>query len=391
MTVDTPGDGERAKRPPPTIDLDSSDVTVEKQAGSGTRDEKRAGFRPWTNSRGPSFEKASSALTPALSGATAAALILIGAWLLGLSGDNRPQPVTAAASADTTAIDALTARMARIETNAAAKASAPVQTGSDPALASRVDRIDTAVKAINDSVTSLRADIDRAVVAAAKQPDAVPRDASPAPAPDFSALEQRFAQIEGAQRALGEAAQRAVKPPDDRAVRRAVAANALDLAVRQGEPFVAALAAAKTIAPDAALQPLDGFATSGLPSDAVLARELQALLPQLSPPAAKQAATGSVGGLLDRLQDNAAKLVKVERVDAASDASAVQSAQTAKIAVAARSNDIAAARAALMELPEVQRAPAQAWLAKTVARDAAREAARRYAAGALAALGQPAQ
>ena len=394
MTADTPdggAPGDRAKRPPPTIDLDPSEVTVEKEPGPRPDDGKRAGFRDRMNTRGPSFENASSALTPALSGATAAALILTGAWLLGLSGDNRPAPVTVAAPADTTAINALTARLTKVEADAAAKVAAPVPTGSDAALAARVDRIDSSLKAVNDAVSSLRTEIDRVAVAAAKQPDNAPRETAPAPAPDFSALEQRFAQIEGAQRALGEAAQRAVKLPDDRAIRRAVAANALDLAVRQGEPFAAVLAAAKAVAPDAALQPLEGFAASGLPSDAVLMRELLTLLPQLSPPAPKQAATSSVGGLLDRLQDNAAKLVKVERVDTPGDASAVQSAQTAKIAAAARSNDIAAARVALMELPEAQRTPAQAWLAKIAARDAAREAARRYAAGALAALGQTAQ
>jgi len=392
MTAEVPdggAPGERAKRPPPTIDLDPSEVTVEKEPASRTDDGKRAGFRDRMNTGGFSFEGASSALTPALSGATAAALILIGAWLLGLSGDNRPAPVTALASADATAINALTARLTKVETDAAARANAPVQTGSDTALAARVDRIDGSLKSVNDAVASLRGDVDR-VVAAAKQPDAAPREASPAPVADFSALEQRFAQIEGAQRALGEAAQRAVKPPDDRAIRRAVAANALDLAVRQGEPFVAALAAAKTVAPDAALQPLESFAASGLPGDAVLSRELQALLLQLSPPAPRQGATSNVGGLLDRLQDNAAKLVKVERVDAASGASSAQTAQTARIAAAARNNDIAAARAALMELPEAQRAPAQAWLGKVAARDEAREAARRYAAAALAALGQPA-
>ena len=393
MTADSPdggASGERAKRPPPTIDLDPSEVTVEKEPASRSDDGKRAGFRDRINTRGPSFENASSALTPALSGATAAALILIGAWLLGLSGDNRPAPVTAAAPADTTAINALTARLAKVEADAVARANAPVQTVADAALAARVDKIDASLKAIHDTMSALRGDIDR-VTAAPKQPDTAARETSAVSAPDFSALEQRFAQIENAQRALGEAAQRAVKPADDRAVRRAVAASALDLAVRQGEPFVAALAAAKAVTPDAALQPLDGFAALGLPSDVVLGRELLALLPQLSPLVSKQAATSNVGGLLDRLQDNAAKLVKIERVDAAGDANAAQSAKTAKIAAAARSNDVEAARAALMELPEAQRAPAQAWLAKAAARDAAREAARRYAAGALAALGQPPQ
>jgi len=395
---DTGSPGERAKRAPPTIDLDPSDVTdndagsrAEESAQSSTRDRSR----PWFGAvRGSPFENASGALTPALSGATAAALILTGAWLLGLSGDDRTATVPAitAAPADTSVTDALAVRLAKIEADAAAaKTIASPQPAPDPAVLARIDQIEASLKSINDALASLRSELERVASAAT---DPARRDGGAA-APDLSAIDQRFARIETAQRTLSEAAQRSVGPLDDRPLRRVVAASALDLAVRQGEPFAAALAAAKTIAPDAALQPLDAFAASGVPGDVALSRELILVLPQLAPQQAKQpaAAASTGGGVLDRLQESAAKLVRVERVDAASSgANPNQSSPaTAAIAAAARASDVAAARRALTELPAAQRAPAQVWLDKVAARDAARETARQFAASALAALGKPAQ
>ncbi|OQW55870.1 MAG: hypothetical protein A4S14_11470 [Proteobacteria bacterium SG_bin9] len=383
---DTGSPGERAKRPPPTIDLDPSDVT-KTDAAPQAEEPARERSRPWFESMrgGPSFENASSALTPALSGATAAALILTGAWLLGLSGDNRPAPapVATAATADTSATDALAARIAKMETDAAARANAPPQRTADPAVVARVDRIEASLKSVSDAIAGLRSEIDR-IAASAK--DAPPRDN--ASAPDLSAIDQRFAQIEAAQSKLADATQRAAAPADDRPIRRAVAASALDLAVRQGEPFAAALAAAKAAVPDAPLQPLESFAASGVPGDAALSRELLALLPQLTPQQSKAPAATTTGGVFDRLQESAAKLVRVERVDAASSEPASPAATA--VAAAARANDIAAARRAVMDLPATQRAPAQAWLDKVAARDAAREASRQFAANALAALGKSA-
>lgn len=379
--------GERAKRPPPTIDLDPSDVT-KNDAGSRSEETGRDRFRPWFESvRGSSFENVSGALTPALSGATAAALILTGAWLMGLSGDNRPSPAPAAvtaAPADTSVTDALAARLAKVETDAAAKTKSPAQPVADPALLARTDQIEASLKSVNDTLASLRGEIER-IAASAK--DAPQRDN--AAAPDLSVLDQRFAQIEATQRRLADAAQRAPAPVDDLPIRRAIAANALDLAVRQGEPFAAAFATAKASSPDAKLQPLELFAASGVPSDAALSRELLALLPQATPQPAKQSTSGSAGGgVFDRLQESAAKLVRVERVDAANNEPASPS--TAAIAAAARANDVATARRAVMELPAAQRAPMQVWLDKVAARDAAREASRQFAASALAALGKPA-
>src|SRR5206468_8890091 len=104
-----------------------------------------------------------------------------------------------------------------------------------------------------------------------------------------------------------ENAQANAKPADDVPLRRIVAASLLDVLVRGGDRYPAALATAKSLASDPdQLKPLDTFAASGVPSASVLSRELLALLPKLSPPSAENAAAGP--SLVDRLQAGAAKL-----------------------------------------------------------------------------------
>jgi hypothetical protein len=160
----------------------------------------------------------------------------------------------------------------------------------------------------------------------------------------------------------------------------------LDVSVRQGEPFAAALAAAKVLAANAdALKPLDEFAASGVPSAAVLSRELLTLVPKLSPPSPETATTGS--GIIDRLQASAAKLVRIERTDAVgNDRSAV----IARVTAAALRNDSAEARHELNTLAPADRMAAQPWLDKTDERDAALAASRQFADDAMAALAKPA-
>src|ERR1019366_5627279 len=105
-------------------------------------------------------------------------------------------------------------------------------------------------------------------------------------APDLSAINERIAGLERAARAQDSAiAQGNAKPADDVPLRRVVAAALLDVLVRIGDPYPAALAAAKSLAPNSeALKPLDGFAASGVPSANALSRELLTLVPKLSPP-----------------------------------------------------------------------------------------------------------
>ena len=157
--------------------------------------------------------------------------------------------------------------------------------------------------------------------------------------------------------------------------------------MRIGDPYPAALAAAKSLTDKAdALKPLEGFAASGVPNANALSRELLTLVPKLSPPAPENSTTGA--GLVDRLQAGAAKLVRIERADTAgSDRGAV----VARVTAAALRNDFNEARRELKTLAPADRAAAQGWLDKVDARDTALAASRQFAADAMAALAKPAQ
>jgi hypothetical protein len=177
------------------------------------------------------------------------------------------------------------------------------------------------------------------------------------------------------------------KPLDDLPLRRVVAGALLEVLVRVGDPFPAALAAAKALTsnPDS-LKPLDQFAAKGVPNPARLSTELLTLLPKLLPAQQDNATTGS--GVLERLQAGAAKLVTIERTDTVgNDRGAV----VARATAAALRNDSNEARKELNKLEPADRAAAQAWLEKADARDAALAASRQFAADAMAVLAKPAQ
>ena len=178
------------------------------------------------------------------------------------------------------------------------------------------------------------------------------------------------------------------KPADDLPLRRVVAAALLDVLVRIGDPYQAALASAKALSPNAdALKPLDQFAATGVPSTAKLAGELLTLVPKLSPPPPPDTATTG-SGIVERLQAGAAKLVKIERTDTSgTDRGAV----VARMTAAALRNDSNEARRELKTLAPADRAAAQAWLDKADARDAALAASRQFATDAMAVLAKPAQ
>ena len=133
------------------------------------------------------------------------------------------------------------------------------------------------------------------------------------------------------------------------------------------------------------LKPLDAFAASGIPTPAALTRELLNIVPKLSPPPEAPAAGA---GIVERLEAGASKLVRIERTDGVgNDRGAI----VARIMAAALRNDFAEARREVKMLPEADRAPAQPWLDKADARDAALVASRKFADDALAGLTKPAQ
>jgi hypothetical protein len=364
-----PPDSGRARRAPPTIDLEASEVSGGTQSASAG-----AGAEPKQSFQGPRAGVLSAMVTSAVTGAVTTALVLATAWYVGWPGETAaPPPANAAV------IDTLTSRLAEIESRSAG----PAATAPDPAAMGRVEALEKSIAALRSEIAGARAQSEK-LAADVNAVKSASRESTP---PDLDGINERLGQIERATRAESAViAQQSNKPADDAVLRRVVVASMLDISVRQGEPFAAALAAAKSLAADAAaLKPLDDFAASGVPSAALLSRELLTLVPKLSPPAPEIATTGS--GIVDRLQAGAAKLVRIERTDAVgNDRSAV----IARVTAAALRNDSAEARHELNTLAPADRAAAQPWLDKADERDAALAASRQFAADAMAALAKPA-
>jgi hypothetical protein len=364
-------DSGRAKRAPPTIDLEATEISGETQNAGAGAEPKRS--LPWL-----SRAAISSAVVAVVSGAGAAALVIGVAWFLGWPGEVAPPTAAPQANA---AIDALASRVAGIE----AKLAKPPASAPDPAVASRIEALEKSYASLRGELAGVRAQSEK-LAAAVNDVKSTPRESSPPV--DLSAINERLAQVERAIRAqTAEVAQESTKPADDLPLRRVVAAALLDVSVRHGDAYTAALAAAKSLTTDAdGLKPLDGFAASGVPSANALSRELLILVPKLSPPVPENSTTGS--GLVDRLQAGAAKLVRIQRTDAVgNDRGAV----VARVTAAALRNDMAEARRELNTLAPAERAAAQAWLDKADARDAALAASRQFATEAMAALAQPRQ
>jgi hypothetical protein len=366
-------DAGRAKRAPPTIDLEASDISGETQnanSAAGATDHPKRAVR-WL-----SAASISAGLTSAVTGAVTAALVIAVAWSMGWPGEASPPPPVP--QADTTAIDTLTSRIANIE----AKTAKPVVAASDPAAAARIDALEKSLGALRSEISALRAQSEK-LAADINAAGSTPTASNVSPLPDLAGINARLDQIE---QSRAETASQARAPADDVALRRIVVASLLEVGVRQGEPFKTALAAAKSLVPDPdALKPLDDFAMTGVPSAAALSRELLTLVPKLSPPAADNATTGS--GIVDRLQSGAAKLVRIERTDAVgNDRGAV----VARVTAAALRNDFAEARRELNTLEPADRRAADAWIERANKRDAALAASRKFETEAMAALVKPA-
>jgi hypothetical protein len=391
----------RAKRPPPTIDLEASEVSSEpRNAGNDTQPEH---FSHEPSSQQPSAQEPSSQqpspaqpsppqpaaaaisawVVAAVSGAVAASLVIGFGWILGWPAI----PDTPAASQINSAvIDDLRARVAGAESKAGKAATAAAEAAS----AARIEALEKSIASLRGDVAAARAQSEK-LAAVVNDVKATP-DGSSSPV-DLAAINERIAAIERAARAQSaelaqENAKENAKPADDVPLRRIVAAALLDVLVRTGDPYPAALTAAKSVAtnPDG-LKPLEGFAAKGVPSANALSRELLTLVPKLSPPAQPDnATTGS--GIVERLQAGASKLVRIERTDTVgNDRGAV----VARATAAALRNELADARRELNTLAPADRAAAQAWLDKCDARDAALAASRSFAAEALAALAKPVQ
>ena len=395
-------DSGRPKREPPTIDLKATDVSSETKGSAEAAPEPVAEAAPEVAKASverasveePSVEKPAVAEPPSrpvspwivapVSGAVAAALVIgVGSML----GWPAIQPASAPSAPQlSTAIDALTARVAGLEP----KVGKPVP---DPASAARTEALEKTVAALRAELAATRAQGEK-LASAINNVKSAPRGDG-AVSPDISGLDERIAKIESQIRTQGaEIAQQGskladAKPADDMPLRRLVSAALLDVLVRIGEPYPTALAATKALAPSPdALKPLDQFAEKGVPNAGKLSSELLALVPKLLPAAQQSNATTTGTGIVERLQAGAAKLVKIERTDTAgSDRGAV----VARITAAALRNDFNEARRELKTLEPADRTAAQSWLERADARDAALAASRQFATDAMAALAKPAQ
>jgi hypothetical protein len=273
----------------------------------------------------------------------------------------RPVPagVDPKAMIDPKAIDELAARLAKLE-SAQAAPRAPV---TDPVVLGRITAAENAGKSLSDNAAAL-----------SRRADAIE-----------TAVRETNGKIEKLTAALTEVqtTARAAAAGSDRASRLAVAASALRNAVEHGDPFIAELAIVKPLAPDAtAIAALEPFAASGVPGNAALGQELAAIVrPMLS---AAGAPPGD-GNFLDRLQANAQKLVRVRPIDQEPRGDD-RAAMLTRVEQRATQGNIVGALAELNKLPADARAPAQAWIARTEARNKAIEASRRLAADAVAAL-----
>ena len=402
-------DPARPKRTPPTIDLKATEVssepartTANTSAETQHEPEAELNSEPETAAAAPVSEPpAEPASKPVprpispwvvapVSGAVAAALVIGVGWLLGWPAV-QPAP-SPAPQLNAAAIDGLTTRVAGLESRLAK----PVATAADPAAAARTEALEKSLAALRGELAGQRAQSEK-LAAALNDAKTGPRDG--AAAPDLSAVSARIEKIETAVQTQAAAIARQdgqladnkaadAKAADDVPLRRVVAASLLDVAVRHGDNYAAPLAAAKAYADDAdTLKPLEAFATAGVPDPAMLCRELLEIVPKLSPPApASAATTGS--GLVDRLTAGAAKLVRIERTDAAgTDRGSV----VARVTAAALRNDVSEARRELKALAPADRAAAQGWLDKTDAREAALAASRKFADNAMAALAKAGQ
>ncbi|CAN7655379.1 hypothetical protein LJR220_006176 [Bradyrhizobium sp. LjRoot220] len=399
-------ESERPRREPPTIDLEASEVTSETKASDAAPPEPSPesaasdAAAPEAASEPAAAEPVSQPMpAPApvspwivapVSGAVAAALVIGVGWMLGWPAV-QPAAAPPAAQLNAAAIDGLTGRVAGLE----AKLGKPAV--PDPASLARMDTLEKSLAALRGELATARTQNEK-LASAVNEVKSAPR-ADGTPAPDLSGINEQIAKLENAVRAqAAEFAQQVsktadakpadAKPADDLPLRRVVAAALLDVLVRTGDPYPAALTTAKSLAPNAdALKPLEPFAATGVPNPGKLSSELLTLVPKLSPAVPQDNATTGMG-IVERLQAGAAKLVRIERADATgNDRGAV----VARATAAALRNDVNEARRELKALTPADRAAAQAWLDKADARDAALSASRQFAADAMNVLAKPAQ
>ena len=203
---------------------------------------------------------------------------------------------------------------------------------------------------------------------------------------DLDKVTDRVSAVESSTRTVEKKIETPGSTAADRDVRIAVLASALKGTVERGAPFTAELTAIKPLLSDANIAaPLEPFAAGGVPSAAALSAEFMSLQPVLEASAQPAANNGSI---LDRLQASVSRLVRVRPVSetpGADPASMLDRAEAKSLR-----GDIAGMVSELSNLPANVRAPADGWIARAKARNAALAAAQQISADALNALAKPA-
>ena len=388
----------RRKRPAPTIDLTATEVPraatdagpSEPPQSPSMQERPEAISEAEAAPQSMASENSSSkrpvwlgapALTGGFIGAAVVAVGLVALWFAGAV------PVRYAVSIDSSPqLDSLTQRVTKIE-GMLAKLPA-----NDPSVAERLSAADSAMKSLGIALTALNKQSEEAAASAAdarSRADAVEKamtqlrnsvqdlarntSAGPSPA-DAETVQKRLTALEQAIKSA----------PVDAGARLALSAATLRDAAVSGAPFVAELDEARSLgAEEKTLKLLAPFATGGVPTAAALGRELTALIPAMLKASGGQVPPGS---FLERIEANASKLVRVRPVGAPAgdDASAV----LARTEVEAAQADIGGALADLAKLDAAVRAPAQNWIERARARQAALEAARQLASETAHSLGK---
>jgi hypothetical protein len=392
------------RRRPPTIDLTATEVDAEKPAAAqepaaaSASSDGASGQQTGESAPGRPRSPVKTAVAGITAGAILIAAIGAGLWFGGylppglLPASPSVQPPNNAAIAD------ISARLNKIEgaiaTQQRQKPVPPPQ--PDPALASRLATAEAATKSLSDSLAALTRRTDDAAAAAQNalaqaKAASTAADAAKSAAQtgvargDLDALAARIAALESTIKTLADDLKHETATADDRAARLAVVAETLRATVERGASYPAELAAAKSLGADQnATAPLEPFAAAGVPNASALAHELASLTPALQQAALPAASNSS---FLDRLENNAQRLVRITPVDAppGDDPASV----VTRIGVDAAHADIAAALADIAKLPDAAKPLAAAWVEKAQARNAAIAASRKLAADALAALSKP--
>ena len=287
-------------------------------------------------------------------------------------------------------VSALSNRLARIETQLDTMSARGTRPG-DPALANRMAAIETALKTLVADTASLSGRLSevadtardaRAEAAKAAAQTSERQAPSRAAQSDLDALSARIAAQETATATVEKQLGKVANPNGDQAARLAVLATSLRLAVERGNGFAAELDDMKSVSKDPReLAPLEPFAASGVPTPAILVRDLSTLVPALMQAASTPPSEGSY---LSRLEANAQRLVRIRPVDETpGDEPATV---ISRIELRSARGDIPGALAEFAKLPPQARAPAEAWIRKAESREAAIALARKISADALGAL-----